>query len=161
MKHRGDETMKVHIRLAKASDYDEIMEILNQVHALHVKLRPDLYQESHDLFTLEELKDDISHQGYYVAKEDGKVVGILRLMFRHIKTPAHQECRIIWIDTMGVADGYRGKGIGHQLLCYVKTLKEQLGYDRIELQVNAQNQHAYDIYKQYGFVDKSIIMELS
>lgn len=153
--------MKVHIRLAKASDYDEIMEILNQVHALHVKLRPDLYQESHDLFTLEELKDDISHQGYYVAKEDGKVVGILRLMFRHIKTPAHQECRIIWIDTMGVADGYRGKGIGHQLLCYVKTLKEQLGYDRIELQVNAQNQHAYDIYKQYDFVDKSIIMELS
>ena len=61
--------MKVHIRLAKASDYDEIMEILNQVHALHVKLRPDLYQESHDLFTLEELKDDISHQVIMLLKK--------------------------------------------------------------------------------------------
>ena len=34
------------------------------------------------------------------------------------------------------------------------------GYDAIELQVNAKNRLAYEMYKNYGFTEKSINMEL-
>lgn len=33
------------------------------------------------------------------------------------------------------------------------------GYDAIELQVNAKNRLAYEMYKNYGFTEKSINME--
>ena len=43
---------------------------------------------------------------------------------------------------------------------FLKELKEKKGYDAIELQVNAKNQAAYTMYKNYGFKEKSINMEL-
>ena len=42
----------------------------------------------------------------------------------------------------------------------VKEIKEQKGYDGIELQVNAKNKAAYEMYSKYGFTEKSINMEL-
>ncbi len=42
----------------------------------------------------------------------------------------------------------------------MKELKEQKGYDGIELQVNAKNKAAYQMYVKYGFTEKSVNMEL-
>ena len=39
-----------------------------------------------------------------------------------------------------------------------KTVEKNL--DGIELQVNAKNNAAYEMYKKYGFTEKSINMEL-
>ncbi len=41
-----------------------------------------------------------------------------------------------------------------------EEVKESSGSDGIELQVNARNHAAYEMYKKYGFTEKSINMEL-
>lgn len=43
---------------------------------------------------------------------------------------------------------------------FLKELKKEKGYDAIELQVNARNKAAYNMYRNYGFTEKSINMEL-
>ncbi len=53
-----------------------------------------------------------------------------------------------------------GKGIGHQFFDKVKQPKAEKGCDTIELQVNAKNKKAYEMYRNYGFTEKSINMEL-
>ena len=42
----------------------------------------------------------------------------------------------------------------------MKELKKEKDYDAIELQVNARNKGAYNMYRNYGFTEKSINMEL-
>lgn len=42
----------------------------------------------------------------------------------------------------------------------VKEIKAEKNLDGIELQVNAKNQAAYEMYCNYGFTEKSINMEL-
>ena len=42
----------------------------------------------------------------------------------------------------------------------LKEIKEAKKLDGIELQVNARNTMAYEMYKKYGFTEKSINMEL-
>ena len=95
-----------------------------------------------------------------MAETDGKVVGILELVIRRIQSPAHISRRILFIETMAVDEAYRGMGIGHQFFEKVKQLREEHGLDGIELQVNAKNRAAYEMYLKYGFTEKSIQMEL-
>lgn len=42
----------------------------------------------------------------------------------------------------------------------VKEIKAEKNLDGIELQVNAKNKAAYEMYRSYGFTEKSINMEL-
>ena len=42
----------------------------------------------------------------------------------------------------------------------VKEIKAKKNLDGIELQVNAKNKAAYEMYRSYGFTEKSIHMEL-
>jgi len=51
-------------------------------------------------------------------------------------------------------------GIGHHFFEMLKNLKKEKHFDGIELQVNAKNVAAYEMYKKYGFTEKSINMEL-
>ena len=86
--------------------------------------------------------------------------GVLFIQCRHIEIQNQVTRDIIYIDSMAVDENYRGKGIGHAFFEFLKELKAQKGYDRIELQVNAKNKAAYKMYTDYGFTDKSINMEL-
>ena len=42
--------MDIIIRPAATSDFDSVVHIMNQVQALHVNWRPDIYKESKDFF---------------------------------------------------------------------------------------------------------------
>lgn len=42
--------MDIIIRPAETSDFDSVVHILNQVQALHVNWRPDIYKESKNFF---------------------------------------------------------------------------------------------------------------
>lgn len=152
--------MEIHIRTAKVEDYSVVEAIMKQVHKLHVGLRPDVYKQQETILPLDEFKQAIKEQAFFVAEGEGKVVGILGLMYRHVETPVHVTKDIIFIDSMAVDEPYRGKGVGHAFFDFLKELKKEKGYDAIELQVNARNKVAYDMYRSYGFTEKSINMEL-
>ena len=42
---------------------------------------------------------------------------------------------------------------------FLKELKVEKNMDAIEMQVNAKNTAAYEMYRKYGFTEKSINLE--
>ena len=138
--------MKITIRTPQMQDYDRFSAIMDQVQQMHVDWRPDG----------ELLKGDC----WYIAETDGIVVGVLEVFKRHVESPAQVTKDVLFVSTMAVEEAYRGKGIGHQFFDKVKQLKAEKGCDTIELQVNAKNKMAYEMYRNYGFTEKSINMEL-
>ena len=133
---------------------------MDQVQQLHVEWRPDVYKPASPLITMDMFEAILKDGNWYVAVADGVVVGILELMKRHVESPAQVTKDVLFISTMAIDEKYRGKGIGHLFFEKVKQLKQEKGYDTIELQVNAKNRLAYEMYRKYGFTEKSINMEL-
>lgn len=152
--------MNINIRPIKPQDYGRVSYIMDQVQQLHVDWRPDVYKQVSPLITREMYEEILKENNWYVAEADGRVAGVLELMKRHVEGPAQVTKDILYISTMAVDKEYRGKGIGHKFFEKVRQIKEENGYDTIELQVNARNTKAYEMYKNYGFTEKSINMEL-
>ena len=152
--------MEVIVRLPRLQDYERVSKIMDQVQQLHVEWRPDVYKPASPLITMDMFEAILKDENWYVAEADGVVVGVLELMKRHVESPAQVMKDVLFISTMAVDEKYRGKGIGHLFFEKVKRLKQEKGYDTIELQVNAKNRQAYEMYRKYGFTEKSINMEL-
>ncbi len=152
--------MEVIVRLPRLQDYERVSKIMDQVQQLHVEWRPDVYKPASPLITMDMFEAILEDENWYVAEADGVVVGVLELMKRHVESPAQVMKDVLFISTMAVDEKYRGKGIGHLFFEKVKRLKQEKGYDTIELQVNAKNRLAYEMYRKYGFTEKSINMEL-
>ena len=152
--------MEVIVRLPRLQDYERVSKIMDQVQQLHVEWRPDVYKPASPLITMDMFEAILKDENWYVAEADGVVVGVLELMKRHVESPAQVMKDVLFISTMAVDEKYRGKGIGHLFFEKVKRLKQKKGYDTIELQVNAKNRLAYEMYRKYGFTEKSINMEL-
>ena len=152
--------MEVIVRLPRLQDYERVSQIMDQVQQLHVEWRPDVYKPASPLITMDMFEAILKDGNWYVAEADGVVVGVLELMKRHVESPAQVTKDVLFISTMAIDEKYRGKGIGHLFFEKVKQLKQEKGYDTIELQVNAKNRLAYEMYRKYGFTEKSINMEL-
>ena len=152
--------MEVIVRLPRLQDYERVSKIMDQVQQLHVEWRPDVYKPASPLITMDMFEAILKDENWYVAEADGVVVGVLELMKRHVESPAQVMKDVLFISTMAVDEKYRGKGIGHLFFEKVKRLKQEKGYDTIELQVNAKNTLAYEMYRKYGVTEKSINMEL-
>ena len=152
--------MEVIVRLPRLQDYERVSKIMDQVQQLHVEWRPDVYKPASPLITMDMSEAILKDENWYVAEADDVVVGVLELMKRHVESPAQVMKDVLFISTMAVDEKYRGKGIGHLFFEKVKRLKQEKGYDTIELQVNAKNRLAYEMYRKYGFTEKSINMEL-
>ena len=152
--------MEVIVRLPRLQDYERVSKIMDQVQQLHVEWRPDVYKPASPLITMDMFEAILKDENWYVAEADGVAVGVLELMKRHVESPAQVMKDVLFISTMAVDEKYRGKGIGHLFFEKVKRLKQEKGYDTIELQVNAKNRLAYEMYRKYGFTEKSINMEL-
>ena len=148
------------IRNANTNDFEAVARIMNQVQQMHVEWRPDIYKPNENLIPRDIFEKIVAGDTFYVAEADGLVVGILEVVYRHIETPSHVTRDIIFIDSMAVDEAYRGMGIGHLFFDKIKEIKAEKKLDGIELQVNAKNKAAYEMYLKCGFTEKSINMEL-
>lgn len=148
------------VRKAALADWNDAVKIMNQVHQMHVEWRPDIYKPNDNIIPIDTFKKSVNDGTFFVAEADGIVVGIMEILFRHVENPSQVVRNVVFIDTMAVDKKYRGKGIGHLLFEKVQQIKEQEHCDSIELQVNAKNKAAYEMYSKYGFTEKSINMEL-
>lgn len=152
--------MEIHIRTARLDEYKTVETIMKQVQQMHIDWRPDIYKYSETVLPLEIFEQAIIDKTLFVAEYEGNIAGVLFIIFRHIENPVQMTRNIIYVDSMAVDEKYRGKGIGHAFFDFLKELRNEKGYDGIELCVNAKNKAAYDMYVNYGFTDKSINMEL-
>lgn len=148
------------IRYAHMEDYEQVENIMQQVQALHIEWRPDIYKICDVVLPYEEYLETVGAENLLVAELDDKVVGILLFTYRHVGSDKQVSRDVLFIDAMAVNEAYRGKGIGHQLFDAVKQIAKEKKMDRIELQVNARNARAKAMYESYGFTQKSINMEL-
>lgn len=152
--------MKIQIRNANLDNYKAIEAIMKQVQQMHIDWRPDIYKFSETVLPLDIFEQAIKEKTFFVAEYEGNIAGILFIMYRHIENANQVTRNIIYIDSMAVEEQYRGKGIGHAFFDFLKELRNQGGYDGIELNVNAKNEAACKIYADYGFTNKSMNMEL-
>lgn len=152
--------MKIHIRNAKPDEYQTVKSIMKQVQGLHIEWRPDIYKYNETVMPVELYEQAVKDGTFFAAEYEGTVAGILYIQYCHIENPNQVTRNIIYVDSMAVEERYRGKGIGHAFFEFLKDLRDQGGYDGIELQVNSKNKAAYKFYSDYGFTDKSVNMEL-
>lgn len=148
------------IRNATINDWEAVIKIMNQVQNMHVEWRPDIYKPNNNIIPIDTFEKIVNDKTFFVAEADGIVVGIMEIIFQHIENSSLVTRNVIFIDSMAVDENYRGIGIGHLFFEKVKQIKEQKHFDGIELQVNAKNKAAYEMYLKYGFLEQSINMEL-
>lgn len=148
------------IRNACAEDYQNVVRILNQVQKLHVDWRPDIYRDCDCSISPDDFQHIIEENTCFVAETKENIVGVMELVYKHIESSTQRTRDILFIESMAVDETYRGKGIGHLFFEKAKEIKEKRRLDGIELQVNARNRAAYEMYAKYGFTEKSINMEL-
>ena len=65
------------IRYASIHDHADVEAIFQEVHQLHVTLRPDCYQPRETLLSLEEFQQAVEEKTLLVADWNGQVVGVL------------------------------------------------------------------------------------
>ena len=152
--------MDIHIRNATIDDYQTAEAIMRQVQQLHIDWRPDINRHSEIVLPADIYEQALRDRTFFVAECGGHVAGIMMILYRHIESTNQVTRDVIFIDSMAVDEQYRGKGIGHAFFDFLKELKRQKGCDGIELQVNARNKAAYQMYVNCGFTEKSINMEL-
>ena len=158
--------MLISIRRASEGDLEAVRAIFAQVQDLHVQWRPDIYRPNPDLVGEERFLQQAEAGLMYVAEVREEevsapaVAGVLEIQLRHVENPAMVTRDVIFVDSMAVDESYRGRGIGHAFFEFLKKMRDEGGYDGIELQVNARNRAAYEMYTKCGFREKSINMEL-
>lgn len=153
--------MNINIRNARESDYNQVEAIMEQVQAMHTTWRPDIYKSVDVVLPYDMYMDYVTNNELIVATtEEKKVVAILIYLTLYISGGPMRERKVMFIDSMAVDEKYRGQGLGHKLFNYVRNICEEQKYDGLELQVNAKNIAAKEMYEKYGFTEKSINMEL-
>lgn len=152
--------MNIHIRNARADEYQTVEAMMQQVQLLHAGWRPDVYKCCETVLPRDVYEQAVANNTFFIAEYDGQTSGILFIQYRHIESPSQITRNVIYVDSIAVDERFRGKGIGHAFFDFLKKLRTQGGYDGIELQVNAKNKAAYKMYVDYGFTEKSINMEL-
>lgn len=134
---------------------------MEQVQDLHAGWRPDVYRAGATVLTPGYF-DGLVHAGQVlVCEEEGSVAGVVIFRERQAGGPVKMERKTLYIDSIAVDEAHRGRGIGRRLLDECKAIARKRGCCGLELQVNAANARAMKLYREYGFGEKSVNMELN
>lgn len=149
------------IRSATSNDYAPAEAIMEQVQNLHAGWRPDVYRADVTMLTPNYFEELVSAGQVLVWEEEGEVTGLVIFQERRTGGPVKVERKTLFIDSIAVDEAYRGLGIGRRLLNECVSIARQRGCCGLELQVNAANARAMKFYREYGFGEKSVNMELN
>jgi ribosomal protein S18 acetylase RimI-like enzyme len=84
---------------------------------------------------------------HFVADNDGRIVGWCDICRESVPTYAHEG-----MLGMGVAEDYRGRGVGERLLRATLDAARCAGFERVSLSVYGRNTRAAALYRKVGFV---------
>ena len=140
--------MNLKIRDIKIEDYKEISKIRKMPGVMENILSNKDEEE-------ELIKEKIINRGknqyWYVAEENGKVIGLGILMNHGNLRKKH-----VGVITLMVNSDYQNKGIGSLLMDKLINLSESLNIIRLELCVFRDNYKAINLYKKFGFKEEGI-----
>lgn len=140
--------MSLRIRDINIEDYKEISKIRKMPGVMENILSNKDEEE-------ELIKEKIINRGknqyWYVAEENGKVIGLGILMNHGNLRKKH-----VGVITLMVNSDYQNKGIGSLLMDKLINLSESLNIIRLELCVFRDNYKAINLYKKFGFKEEGI-----
>lgn len=140
--------MSLRIRDIKIEDYKEISKIRKMPGVMENILSNKDEEE-------ELIKEKIINRGknqyWYVAEENGKVIGLGILMNHGNLRKKH-----VGVITLMVNSDYQNKGIGSLLMDKLINLSESLNIIRLELCVFRDNYKAINLYKKFEFKEEGI-----
>mgnify|MGYP001162904804 CR=1 FL=1 len=84
-------------------------------------------------------------QGWWLARLEGGDAGVLLLNSTE-EDPSRLE-----LVYMGVAQRFRGRGVGKAILAKAMAVSRELGKRRIRLAVDSRNRAAIGLYRRFGF----------
>lgn len=146
------------IREAVLKDYESVKKINQEVHQLHVKNLPTIFNETSDIlpesYFTQLLESDLS--SVMIIEENVDVVAYL--IIRTIETPniaILKKRKYVFIDDLGVMEAYRGQGLGKKLINYALEFCKKIEASSLELSVWDFNESAIAFYEQLGMKTKS------
>ena len=153
----------MYFRRARIDDAHQIIILLNQVLAVHNKIRPDIFLPSGSKYTTSQLEEIISNDNtpIFVAEDDNQIIAYAFCVINSIKSSTFmRDMKSLYIDDLCVLDGYRKQGIGGKVLDYVLDLARENGVEQITLNVWQGNEPAISFYKDRGFSPLKTTLEL-
>ena len=102
------------IRNAQMSDYDSVVRILNQGQALHINWRPDIYKPNDALLPKAVFEEIVKGDTFYIAENEGNVIGILELIFRHIEYAVKGDSQFDDSEIRGKMPAIFGDGVDNR-----------------------------------------------
>ncbi|MCU0419015.1 MAG: GNAT family N-acetyltransferase [Cyclobacteriaceae bacterium] len=97
---------------------------------------------------LQALFSDPSKGHYYVAEDAGVVIGCLMVTY---EWSDWRNGTVLWIQSVYIAPGYRGRGVYGQLYAHVQAqVRTEPGYRGIRLYVDKTNKTAQGVYEKLG-----------
>lgn len=140
--------MNLKIRDIEIEDYKEISKIRKMPGVMeNILSNKDEEEES--------IKEKIINMGknqyWYVAEENGKVIGLGILMNHGNLRKKH-----VGVITLMVNSDYQNKGVGSLLMDKLINLSESINIIRLELCVFRDNYKAINLYKKFGFKEEGI-----
>ncbi len=148
--------MKTIIEIPRIEDFNKVNELAKQVHELHVNWRPDLFLSVDEVISKEDFEKMIQAKEIFVAKIEDEIVGYITINIKEKINPSMRYRKQLQIEAICVDEKTRGKGIGTQLLKYVKQYGKEYDCIDIYLTVNEENESAIKMYEEFGFKVKSI-----
>ncbi|MBQ7002020.1 MAG: GNAT family N-acetyltransferase [Oscillospiraceae bacterium] len=147
------------LELATPADREAVEAMAQQVHAMHVAWRPDIYEMVDVLYPEERFHAAIRERQLYVAKIDDVVVGYLLLKMRHYDWPGVVKRKVMLVDELCVHESCRNQGIGKQMMNDAWALAKAFRCTDMQLGVYPQNDDAVGFYQKCGFTIRSIDMQ--
>ncbi len=139
----------IEIKKADKEDLQGIIECFDDVMKEEIYLLGEKYLGDEDFLSMRIMDED--NELFLVAKHNGKVIGVLTLTRERFKKNRH-------VAQLGIAirKGYRGLGIGTNLIDLSFSWAMEIGIEKICLEVFSTNTVAIQLYRNMGFVQECV-----
>lgn len=131
----------IEIRLATLADAEAIAQLVRSAWAGKVAPDSSGHQE-----TAERVEQDLGRGYIWVAEDQGKIVGSVRLT-RH-----PHEIGVWEVKKLGVLNEYRKRGLGPELMNVLLAKAVQMGAKEVRLAIRHDQPRLLPWYAQFGFV---------
>ena len=148
------------LQLARPEDRAEVNRLAQQVHILHIQWRPDIYEQTEELWPQDRFESAVSQRQLFCAKIDEAVTGYVLIKIRYYDMPGHVKRKVLILDEICVDEVHRNQGIGTSMMIDVRAIANAFGCTDLQLGVYPQNNEALAFYQKCGFRIRSVDMHM-
>ena len=151
------------VRFAKEEDLFRVNELREEVNAVHVNGRPDIFKPGFN----EELRNyineiwDAENKNIIVAERDGIICGFACVRYIDKPESSYTKARKFYeVEEFGVDKVFRRQGVATELMEFIREDAKSRGMTKLELNMWEFNEGALAFYESVGFKTYRRYMEL-